>query len=153
MFLKPSIAQATGDLRQPVSSDLGEAIQLETRRFTSATGIPCDIEIHLPVALPEAIVETAIRALAEGLSNIARHARARRVSLRVKNSQDGDGLEIALVDDGIGFDPNMVEAGHYGLLGMGERIRLAGGRLDIRSAVGAGTQLTIHFPLEGAPNE
>jgi two-component system sensor histidine kinase DegS len=58
-------------------------------------------------------------------------------------------LVIEITDDGTGFDPDLVEAGHYGLLGMRERIRLAGGTLEIRSKAGSGTQLVIRFPLTG----
>jgi NarL family two-component system sensor histidine kinase YdfH len=63
-------------------------------------------------------------------------------------SEVGKELEIEIRDDGVGFDPLTVQPGHYGLLGMGERVRLVGGRLDIRSEAGRGTCLLIHFPLE-----
>jgi signal transduction histidine kinase len=80
------------------------------------------------------------------LTNIARHAQAKQVSLRL--AEAGEELEIEIRDDGKGFDPQAVQPGHYGLLGMRERVRLAGGRLDIQSEVGKGTCLLIHFPLE-----
>jgi signal transduction histidine kinase len=57
-------------------------------------------------------------------------------------------LEIERQDDGAGFDPQAVQPGHYGLLGMRERVRLAGGRLEIQSEAGKGTRLLIRFTLE-----
>jgi signal transduction histidine kinase len=58
-------------------------------------------------------------------------------------------LKIEICDDGVGFDPEAVQAGHYGLLGMRERIRLAGGTLTVQSAMGEGTSIEINFPLQG----
>jgi two-component system, NarL family, sensor histidine kinase YdfH len=140
--------QVIDDLRQPAGHDLAEAIKQEAQRFTQATGIACEPLIDLQAALPDGMCETAVRAISEGLTNIARHARAKHVSLRL--SQVGKELEIEMCDDGAGFDPQAVQPGHYGLLGMRERVRLAGGRLNIQSEPGKGTCLLIHFPLEDA---
>jgi two-component system, NarL family, sensor histidine kinase YdfH len=138
--------QAIADLRQSGARDLGVAIHREIDHFTSSTSITCALEISLPEAVPDALVETAIRVVSEGLTNIARHARARKVSLRLAG--DEKELEIEINDDGVGFDPQAIEAGHYGLLGMRERVRLANGSLEVRSEPGKGTQLVIRFPLE-----
>jgi len=54
-------------------------------------------------------------------------------------------LEIR--DDGRGFDPEAVEAGHYGLLGMRERARLVGGTLDVVSEKGSGAAIRVYLPL------
>ena len=137
--------QAIDDLRQPAGRDLAEAAALEAERFTQATGVACEPLIELKTAIPEGVAETAIRAISEGLTNIARHARASNVTLRL--SELGTELEIEIRDDGIGFDLQAVQLGHYGLLGMRERVRLAGGRLEIQSEAGHGTCLLIHFPL------
>jgi signal transduction histidine kinase len=51
-------------------------------------------------------------------------------------------------DDGIGFDFSQVEPGHYGLVGMRERVRIAGGQLAVNSQPGKGTNLLITLPLE-----
>jgi len=138
--------RAIDDLRQPTERDLAEAVREEAERFTVATGIHCAPEIDLAADVPEAVAETAIRAVAEGLTNIARHASARTVTLRLAGKEKE--LELEICDDGVGFDPAAVEAGHYGLLGMRERVRLAGGRLEVRSGSGEGTCITIRFPSE-----
>ena len=137
------------DLRKTDLSSLREAIRLEAEHFTVATGIPCEADISCPDLLPEPIKEAAIRAVSEGLTNIARHARAKKATLRAAASEGLNEMVIEIADDGIGFDPDLVEAGHYGLLGMRERVRLAGGILEIRSKAGSGTTLVIHFPLNG----
>jgi NarL family two-component system sensor histidine kinase YdfH len=138
--------QAIDDLRRPQATDLGEAVRLEAEHFRAATGIPCEPDFELPAGLPEAVSEAAMRAVSESLTNVARHARARAVSLHL--AETGEGLEIEIRDDGIGFDPGAVEAGHYGLLGMRERVRLAGGSLEVQSGPGWGTRINIRFPLE-----
>ena len=140
--------QAIDDLRQPKGHDLAEAAGQEAERFSQATGIACEPFIELTTSIPEAVSEAAIRAISEGLTNIARHARAKNVSLRL--SEVGEELEIELRDDGAGFDPQTVQPGHYGLLGMRERVRLAGGRLEIQSDAGKGTCILIRFPLGNA---
>ena len=142
--------QAIDDLRQPAARDLVEAAREESERFTNATGIPCDLQIDLKVDVPDMVAETAIRAIAEALTNIARHAHAKNAKLRIDTLIDSKELEIEIVDDGVGFDPPSVEAGHYGLLGVRERVRLAGGGVEINSGPGKGTQIVIRFPLAAA---
>jgi len=142
---------AIDNLRQPGMRDLVESIRQETEHFTDATGIPCERKIDITMDVPELISETAIRAISEGLTNTARHAQASHARLRVA-TLDGR-LEIEIFDDGIGFDPDAVQAGHYGLLGMRERIRLAGGTFEVQSRPGEGACIVIRFPLENIINE
>ncbi len=143
--------QAIDDLRRPDRRDLEEAIQREAERFSTATGIHCSPVIKIDAGVPGTVAETTIRAVSEALTNIARHAKAGQVSLRLV--RESRGLEVEICDDGIGFDPEAVEAGHYGLLGMRERVRLAGGQLEVQSTSGKGTQITIRFPLEDDPHD
>lgn len=144
-----------GDLRAKAFSpdDLINVVCEEVDRFTVATGIPCTLDLAPPPAIPVAICEHAHRAMSEGLTNVARHAQASQVWLTL-GEQDGM-LELVLRDDGVGF--NLVgegEApGHYGLIGMGERARLAGGSLEVTSAPGEGTTLTLRLPLEDREGE
>jgi NarL family two-component system sensor histidine kinase YdfH len=139
--------QVIDDLRQPGEPDLVEAVLRETGRFADATGIPCEPQIDINLDVPELVAETAIRAISEGLTNIARHARAKNTKLRIATITSSKELEIEIIDDGIGFEPLSVDIGHYGLLGMRERVRLAGGSLEIQSAPGKGTMIVIRFPL------
>ncbi len=146
---------AIDDLRQssPTPPDLAAALRQETGRFTAATGIPVSLEISLPDALAnDPALEAGMRILAEGLTNAARHAHASHVLLRVAQqqvAQDGECFDFLLKDDGVGFDLQAAsdQAGHYGLLGMSERARLAGGTLEVTSRPGAGTSLHLRLPV------
>jgi NarL family two-component system sensor histidine kinase YdfH len=96
--------------------------------------------------LPDPVKETLIRAVSEGLTNIARHAQAQRAGVEVR-VVDQKSLSITIQDDGQGFDASEIPSGHYGLLGIRERIRLAKGSFDIHSEAGVGTTLKIKIPL------
>lgn len=140
------------DLRASGSPDpdLAEALRLEAERFTRDTGVPCTLQLEPPAYIPAIVREHALRIVAEGLANVARHAHAAHVRIEM----DGmNALEITLADDGIGFDMQTIDArdGHYGLVGLRERARLMDGSVDVISAPGQGTILSIHLPLvEGA---
>ena len=141
--------QAIGDLRKQSFSltDLVSELREETERFTTATGISCALDLRLPASFPNTLCEHALRVVAEALANIARHAQAHHAW--VSGIETEDFLEIQIRDDGIGFDPAaaVTQPGHYGLIGMRERARLAGGTLTIDSAPGTGTRLVLCLPL------
>ncbi len=126
---------------------LEEAVRQEVERFRAAAGIPCTVEIDLPGDLPELALEAAQRVIQEGLSNTARHAHATQTSLRLGIEEEN--LLVEVKDNGRGFDPQAaeVQSGHYGLLGMHERARLAGGALQVESAPGQGCQIRLRLPL------
>ncbi len=85
------------------------------------------------------------RIFREGLTNIARHAQANRVDVRL--AQEDASFTMELGDDGCGFTPSMLDRGSLGLLSMTERAREAGGELKIDSAPGQGTRLLLSVPL------
>jgi NarL family two-component system sensor histidine kinase YdfH len=139
---------AIDDLRVTGSSaaDLAEAVQEEMRCFAVATGIPCASELELLAQVAPAHAEHILRAISEGLRNIAQHAQARHAWVRA--TSDKNLLMIEVGDDGIGFDPALVarQDGHYGLLGLRERARLIGGQLALLSAPGQGTRVQLQVP-------
>jgi NarL family two-component system sensor histidine kinase YdfH len=142
--------QVIDNLRRSVEHDLIDQVRQECEHFSSSTGIPCELQMDLVTAIPDEVAEVANKVISEALANIARHARASRVSLRIASPASGKGMTIEIGDNGIGFEPEAVEAGHYGLLGMRERVRLAGGHLTINSAKGKGTCLLIDLPFNRA---
>lgn len=136
---------AIDDLRGAQPENLESALRLEVSRFQNATDILCDLELKEIPVLKEHIMETVVRNVAEGLTNIGRHAQAQKVTVSV--SMEADVLFITVQDDGQGFDPVGIPSGHYGLLGIRERIRLLGGKLDIWSKPGEGTRLEMRIPV------
>jgi len=95
---------------------------------------------------------TIYRALQEALTNVARHADARSVSVSI--ARDGPTVELRVQDDGIGFDPARAEvaAGDrrpLGLRSMRERATLLGGSVEVDSRPGAGTTITARLPVRG----
>lgn len=140
--------QAIGDLRQGSyqHGKLADAIRNEVDHFIQATGVPCEVELNLPETASEEIFEPVLRVVSEALTNIARHAHASHA--RVRLTPQNDCLRVEISDNGRGFDPTAIQPGHYGLLGMRERVRLAGGTLQINSSSQTGTQLSISLPLQ-----
>lgn len=136
---------AIDDLRGSQLDSLESALRLEVSRFQNATDISCDLEIQDIPVLRERIVESVVRNVAEGLTNVGRHAQAQKVAIEVSMKQDI--LLVIVQDNGQGFDPNVIPSGHYGLLGIQERMRLLGGSLEIQSSMGNGTRLEMSFPL------
>jgi two-component system sensor histidine kinase UhpB len=96
-------------------------------------------------------VELALYRIAqEALSNVARHAQASRAVLNLNFSKSEIKLEIS--DDGSGFvvpqsPTDFAPSGHFGLLGMRERSELIGGRLEVKSEAGVGTQVSVRLPV------
>jgi NarL family two-component system sensor histidine kinase YdfH len=141
--------RAISNLRETPSTpaDLLGAIRAESDRFTHTTGIPCTLGLCEPPSLPLAVSENALRAVSEGLMNIARHAEATEVTITMRC--DDRNLWVEISDNGVGFDPAEIvgRSGHYGLLGIRERARLLKGSLTIESQPSQGTTLTIQLPL------
>jgi NarL family two-component system sensor histidine kinase YdfH len=137
--------RAIDDLRQTDSGDLEDALRLEVSRFENATGIPCTFHAQLTRPAPDPIKETAIRAVAEALTNIARHAKASTASVSFSSTEKE--IVIKVKDDGKGFDPLKIPAGHYGILGIRERVRLLGGEIEIESSPEKGTILSVQIPI------
>jgi signal transduction histidine kinase len=101
---------------------------------------------ELPL-LPDAVGISLYRFLQEALTNVAKHADARRV--RVELRQDAEAISLLVEDDGRGFDPEAVlqsQPAGIGLLGMQERFKLLGGWLEIASRPGQGTRLVAYAP-------
>jgi NarL family two-component system sensor histidine kinase YdfH len=141
--------RAIDDLRQPSQDDLEAALQSEISRFTSATGIPVELSMDPTPPLPEPVQETVIRAAAEALTNIAHHAQAQHVFVNVR-VMEGQ-ISVTVQDDGVGFNPSTIPSGHYGILGIQERVRLVDGSFEIKSEPNMGTTLTIYVPLYPLP--
>jgi signal transduction histidine kinase len=142
------VRQMSGDLRPQVLDDLGLLVALKwhIQTYTQQTNINVNF-ISRPIdetRLSPEVKITAFRVVQEGLTNVARHAGARRASVRML--QRHGRLEIDIRDTGQGFDPAALNSGS-GISGMRERVVLAGGTFAVESAPGDGTQLSIRLPM------
>jgi signal transduction histidine kinase len=131
---------------------LGAAIEALAERSASVHGLEVDCEVDLAhetgrssQRLDPELESTVYRVVQEGITNVAKHSRAERLWLRVVETDAR--IEIEVADDGVGFDPEAGTEG-FGLLGMRERIGLAGGSLNVRSSIGAGSTLQAQIPAE-----
>jgi signal transduction histidine kinase len=108
-----------------------------------ARGIDASVDVP-DVRLPEAVETLLYRCAQESLRNVVLHSRASHVDVQVELQ---DGLaRLTVTDDGEGFELP-AEEDHFGLRLLGDLAREAGGRLDVRSRPGAGTQVRIEAPL------
>ncbi len=113
-----------------------------------ATGIDRELSPETQIVL--------FRIAQEALNNIRKHAHASKVSIRIKG--EADHITMTVTDNGQGFKvperfEDMVSAGRLGLMGMHERARLLNGSLQILSAPGKGTELTVILPWQIKDNE
>ncbi len=109
-------------------------------------GVPTTFILHGDERPLPLRVESGIYRIAqEALRNIQRHAQATHVRLELTLTPDE--LHLLVEDDGIGFDMAAVEHGRFGLVGMSERAKLLGGRLQLTTAPQSGTQLRVLIPI------
>ena len=140
-----SLARA---LRPAALDDHGliPAIESQLKAFQERTGIAVRLTTEGDPARLDEEQQTALyRVTQEALVNAGRHGGATRVEVELAAS--GQGAELHVRDDGSGFDPAATRAREsgLGLEGMAERARLVGGELDVRSAPGAGTEVTMRL--------
>jgi signal transduction histidine kinase len=137
------------DLYPPTLHGAGLGAALEDLATTSATrGLPARVEVPDDLRLGEATERLLFRAAQELLRNAQRHGDAQGVLIAV--AQSDDRVTLRMRDDGRGFDPEALaerpREGHFGLRVLGDLVREAGGELAVRSASGAGTQVTVELP-------
>ena len=136
-------------LRPPALDMLGllPAIESHIRGLQGSTDLEIDLVERVDGVRLTPETELALyRIIQEALSNVVRHAKARRVSVRIECERTE--LRTVIEDDGIGFSTDQVLSGGrgLGLFGMRERALYVGGTVDLRSAPGAGTAVEIRVP-------
>ncbi len=134
------------NLRPTLLDDLGliPALQWLAATHLGAAGVDYRLDVVGPRRRLPPHVETALfRVVQEAVTNIVRHAGARRATLRLEFRPSS--LAVAIADDGKGFDPRETRRG-LGLLGMEERVTLLGGRWRIETEPGAGTRVALEIP-------
>jgi len=143
--------RATAGLRPAVLDDLGLAAGLRSLAaglsgFDVELEVDLDLEAGSPTLAPH--VETALyRVAQEALQNVQKHARSSRV--RILLHRRAGGLELSVIDDGLGFEPSCdSDRTSYGLEGMRERAALLGALLEVRSLPGTGTTVRLMVPTD-----
>lgn len=134
--LRPSVLDIFG--LPEALRDVVESLSSEDR--------PVALEVDAPDLddLPDEAAVTLFRVAQAALTNVALHADAHRVVVRLAG--DGSEVRLEVEDDGVGFDPEGVAGGGLGLVAMRERVEWLGGRLEVASAPGAGTRVTARLP-------
>ncbi|HKH32474.1 MAG TPA: GAF domain-containing sensor histidine kinase [Gaiellaceae bacterium] len=135
------------ELRPSALDDLGlvPAIDRLAQSY-GGSGLTVDVEAQIGDArLPEPVETTLYRIVQEAVTNVAKHAEARHLSITLTRK---NGSVVAIIeDDGKGFDPQAAESDGLGLLGMRERLALVGGTLRVEAAAGTGTTIAAEVPL------
>jgi signal transduction histidine kinase len=141
-------------LRPPLLDEAGlvPAIDQYLKSLADRSGTRIELEVAPGVALAPAGLDTTVfRLVQEAVGNALRHARAATVRVTLRDEEDT--LRLVVEDDGVGFDPAAVTRSarrgeHLGLLGMTERVRSAGGTIEIESRPGAGSRIAVSIPYE-----
>jgi len=142
------------DLRPSALDDLGllPALRWYVKEYSQKCGI--EVEFHssgFKERLPSEMETALYRIVQEALTNTARHSKAHKVRITLREARDA--IYASIVDDGCGFDVDAllrspVQERRLGLAGMNERAILLDGTLNIHSAPGQGTTVKVHMPLQ-----
>ncbi|MFN8626222.1 MAG: ABC transporter substrate binding protein [Candidatus Binatia bacterium] len=147
--LSEDIHALSYQLHPSTLDDLGllTALKAECEHFSQRESIPVEVRLsEITESVPREAALCVFRVAQEALRNVGRHARARTVEIALRSLDRG--LQLAIRDDGIGFDPKIQTGLHLGLASMRERVQLLGGELDIESAPGQGTTILAWVPLK-----
>jgi PAS domain S-box-containing protein len=141
------LAGATAELRElargihpPVLTEHGLPTAVDT--LAARATLPVDVECTVAERLPPAVEIAAYYVVSEALTNMARHARATRGSVRL--SYAGEALLVQVTDDGVG---GASPAGGSGLRGLRDRIEALDGSIEVSSTPGRGTTITVRIPI------
>jgi PAS domain S-box-containing protein len=149
--LLETVRQLSFDLRPAALDHMGLVAALLTlfERYTDQTKVMVDFKHHLPDERFALEVETtAYRIVQEALTNVARHADVKDVTVRAWTTAEV--LNVQIEDRGRGFEPEVAVTtlGSGGLVGMAERVKLLNGQLTVEARPRLGTQITAELPLE-----
>jgi signal transduction histidine kinase len=126
-----------------------------TQQVSHEFGVPVEYQFSgQPFNLDQSTAHEVLMVVREALHNAIRHGQP--ASVQVSVDFGGNQLRVEVHDDGRGFDAAQVSAsgnGHYGLVGMRERVKRIGGTLSLNSLTGKGTELIIHIPRNASAED
>ena len=126
-------------------SDLADLLRLLASALTGRAKIPVTVSVTGKGALPAEAQAAFYRLCQEGLNNVAKHSKAKRVDIKLQYGPADGAVELRIHDDGRGFDPASIRSGHYGLSIMRERADAVGAVLSIESRPGQGADLAMRW--------
>ena len=137
------------ELRPQLLDELGLSAGIEwlIRQTEARSEVRCTLTAEALDQLPPDVSTIAFRIVQEALTNVVRHARAKKVEVRLA-VRDGT-LALAVIDDGIGL-PMDERPGGFGLIGIRERVATRAGHMELGARADGGTVLSVTLPL-GAP--
>ncbi len=154
-YARHEVQHAVWDMESPLleGHDLGDALRKLATLVNPGT-VAVTVEVAgSPVPLPAATKHHLLRIAQEGTNNAVRHAHATSVAIRLEYGPDA--VALAVIDDGIGFQPEAVltqGGGHFGLRGLRARARRMNVELQIQSIAQHGTTIAVTVPLGQPPN-
>lgn len=134
--------QAIQALRTDPLKTLGlvGALRSTLQAFQARTGVQADLSVAgQEPDLTDEEAQALFRIADEALTNVERHAAAQQVAVRLAFGNDR--IDLVIQDDGVGFDPDAVDPGHYGLTGIQERAAMIGATLKVHSRPGGGARI------------
>ncbi len=161
-FARSWLHQSQVDLRRSIwdlrsreleQFDLANALRYSAEQVVQGTRATLDFQTSgRSQGLPEVVEENVLRIAQEAMTNIAKHAGASHVTIRLEF--EAGRLRLVIEDNGVGFEPaHPPRDGHFGLVGMAERVKRLGGTITVTSKAGQGTSIAVEIPLTGATPE
>ena len=146
----------TFELSLPVLYELGfeAAVEWYAKHVRSQHGIKVDVQKDmLPIPMDDEIKVLLFRSVRELMHNIVKHAQARNARVTIRRV--GDDANVEVEDDGVGMqdprqDSRLKSNGGFGLFSIRERLHYLGGQVQVESAKGHGTRITLIVPLQHA---
>jgi signal transduction histidine kinase len=149
------VRMAAFELRPAILDDLGLATALRgmCRRIAGSAGLAVRVRAELgDDRLPQEVETACFRVAQEAITNVVRHAGARRIDVHLALQRRQRLLVLEIRDDGSGFDAGRCGGSRcLGIIGMSERASLVGGNVEVHSEQGAGTVVTARFPVGVRP--
>jgi signal transduction histidine kinase len=133
-------------LRSPTTSaDLVQTVRQLAAEMSGDRGLPIDVSVEgVPRPLADPLSRNLLRIVREALTNAVNHSMASHIDMTLRF--DTDAVRVQVSDNGRGFNPSALDSRHFGLVGMRERTREAGGDFALSTEPGRGTRVEVAIP-------
>jgi len=148
-----ALRRLMAELRPPALDESGlvGAVRDQVVGFERKTGVECDLQADVEGRLDPELETVLYRVIQEALTNVAKHAKAQHVEVKIRS--EAGAVELEVVDDGMGFERGdageKARNGHLGLIAMRERVQMAGGTWAVDSVPNEGPRVQVRFEKAG----